>query len=306
LQLIKYITFLEEQPEGRNNIGRGISPVDNGMNKPFEFIKIYRIFIYSYIRLFFWPMANILTICNLKVPGKIILSIFFSTYCRVNWQSSKTKRPMKKTILFTILILINIIVHAQVSQRSNYLADNTDGQDAPIISPKIQMSDSITAPTVQPNTIVEQKTQFRRNAIYFEFGGQGILYSINYECRIRPHIILRAGFSSWSIKGDLFFIQIEKFEYTAFPLMVNYLTGVKQSSHLEVGVGMISAFTSGRGSFLYMNSNSASESLLIATASLGYRYQPKDGGFVFRAVIAPIINNNDAILTAGFSFGIGF
>ena len=213
---------------------------------------------------------------------------------------------MKKVILSTILVLLSMLLPAQVRQGYNYQADNLDGQGNPSINPVIQISDSITSPGAQPNTIKQQETQFRRNAIYFELGGQGILYSINYDCRITPHLSLRGGLSSWSFSGDFFLIQ-EKLRFTAFPLMVNYLTGPMKSSHLEIGIGLMPLFVSGSIGFLYTPSNdTGNRTFLVGTATFGYRYQPKDGGFVFRAGITPLIGGNGIAFTGGLSFGLGF
>jgi hypothetical protein len=214
---------------------------------------------------------------------------------------------MKKVLLSTIFSLLSMLLPAQITQVVDYMTDIIHCPVNPLNAPAIQIPDSIMVPGSEPFAEMQQENRFLRNAIYMEVGGPGLLYSINYEYRIKPHLSLRAGFTSWTLRTDLFLVQFERFKYTAFPLLVNYLTGNRQSSHLEIGIGLMPAFTSGRVGLLGMPSNDVgSRSLLLGTASLGYRYQAYDGGFVFRATLTPLVSKYGSSFFAGISFGIGF
>jgi hypothetical protein len=208
---------------------------------------------------------------------------------------------MKKVILSIIPVLISMLSPAQVLQDLNGLAYNLYGHNS-LITPEVQISNSIG--TAKPYEM-RQETQFRRNALYVELGGQGLLYSINYEHRIGQHLSLRAGFTSWSFHGGLLTILgIEKLSMTAFPVMVNYLTSPMKSSHLEIGAGVMPSFFSGKT--LFTGSEGAdNQSLLVGTASIGYRYQPPDGGFFFRVALTPLLGRNIGY-TGGLSFGLTF
>jgi hypothetical protein len=58
----------------------------------------------------------------------------------------------------------------------------------------------ITALLGAPRTLPAQLLRvdhFKPNAIYFELGGAGGTYSINYDYRPRERVVLRAGATSW-------------------------------------------------------------------------------------------------------------
>ena len=150
----------------------------------------------------------------------------------------------------------------------------------------------------------EHEERFCPSAIYLEGLGQGILYSINYDHRLTPHFGLRAGFTSWSI--PLVFFTVSELKFTGFPIMANYLTG-EGTSHLELGIGVVAARVSvqGQGTFLGAEFE-AGKSVVLGTATLGYRAQPKDGGFVFRIGLTPLFTFSGVQLFGGLSLGHAF
>jgi hypothetical protein len=81
----------------------------------------------------------------------------------------------------------------------------------------------------------EQPATLKRNTVYFELFGQGVLYSFNYEYRIIQQVSLRAGFTSWRIS-----LISTRFNFTGFPIMLNFLSG-KKNGHFEAGIGCIHA-----------------------------------------------------------------
>lgn len=154
----------------------------------------------------------------------------------------------------------------------------------------------------------EKETGFCRNAAYFEFAGQGLLYSINYEYRFNKHLSLRAGFTTWRINTlDILIIQIKNFRYTSLPVMLDYLIG-KRDNYFEIGMGvMLSYLAISDASIFYMgNTGYRKGTELFGTATLGYRYQRDDGGFIFRAGIMPIFINSGFVVNIGLSLGYGF
>ncbi len=132
----------------------------------------------------------------------------------------------------------------------------------------------------------EEKSYMDKNAMYFELFGQGILYSTNYERAVTADIRLRIGFSAWSWGSEF-----AKSELTAFPVILNYLPG-ESDSRLEVGLGLIPALGEGWGG-----------SNIVGTATIGYRYQPRDNEWLFRIGITPLFTFNRAIPWIGFSTG---
>jgi len=129
-------------------------------------------------------------------------------------------------------------------------------------------------------------------SVYFELGGPGIA-SFNYDTRFSGReggIGGRIGVGGYSIDGNgIVFV----------PVGINYLLGKDTRHYFEIGGGVTPVFGTddGEGPF----------SELFAHLIFGYRLQPLDGGFTFRAFICPIYGNGDFIpYYAGLSFGYKF
>ena len=157
-----------------------------------------------------------------------------------------------------------------------------------------------------PHTILAQNkiNNFGRNAIYVEVLGPGIAYSINYEYRIIKQIGLRAGFSSWSMSTNLFSSN-GKSKFTEFPLIVNYLVG-DNNDHLELGLGMVVGFISTKDKSFFGSDYSSKDHFSIGTATIGYRMEPNDGGFMFRIAFTPFFTFKNVWPFGGISFGYAF
>lgn len=113
------------------------------------------------------------------------------------------------------------------------------------------------------------KNNISSNSIYLELGGQGIGLSVNYDYRFHPNWTFRAGASFLAFGVGL-------------PFSINYLTGYKKSHHLEFGAGLtyakVSSFFGGE-----------SEKTIIPTFLIGYRFQPKSGGLIFKISLTPLL-----------------
>jgi hypothetical protein len=138
----------------------------------------------------------------------------------------------------------------------------------------------------------ENVTHVSQSAGYFEVLGQGILYSVNYDYRFRSHVSFRAGFTAWSVPSGSHF---DTRELIGFPLMLNYLSG-KGNSHFELGLGILPTIKRDLG---------PNNPAILFTATLGYRFQPIDGGLVFRVGVTPVFTFDDFILPwVGLSIGV--
>ncbi len=115
---------------------------------------------------------------------------------------------------------------------------------------------------------IKKGDEIKRNTLFLELFGQGIFLSLNADYRFRPNFTFRAGLSylifGWGI-----------------PLSLNYITGKNSSHHLELGLGI----TLGAGASIFGGSP---VSFYFLTANFGYRYQPKNGGLVFRISFTPL------------------
>ena len=150
------------------------------------------------------------------------------------------------------------------------------------------------------------------NAIFLELGGNGVLYTVNYDRLLAQDYGFRVGIgylgvSSGSNNGDgtsasaSLLIIPATFNY----FLASHTDGKVGSSKFELGAGIVlvdlSANVSGGGI-----GNAFSKSGLGGTATIGYRYQPSDGGVLFRVGFTPIFGSGGFLPWAGISVGFTF
>lgn len=142
-----------------------------------------------------------------------------------------------------------------------------------------------------------------RNSVYMELLGNGGMYSINVEREILPQLRLRIGVATWAFESDGFFFESTTTEsHTTFPLMLNYGVGSGTSS-LEVGGGLLLGWRKRTGP-----GENETSSIRSLTGTIGYRYQPRQGGFLFRAGFVPFYSLNseeDAYPDPGLFASVG-
>lgn len=110
-----------------------------------------------------------------------------------------------------------------------------------------------------------------KNALYLELFGNGFAYTVNYERRLGDDVWLRIGFErvTWN-EGGLF-TERKTRRMTAVPLMVSRLFG-SRGGRLELGLGVVPNTLTG----------------ISATGTAGFRFQPQDGGILFKVGFTPI------------------
>jgi hypothetical protein len=140
--------------------------------------------------------------------------------------------------------------------------------------------------------------QTHPNSIYLEFFGNGGLYSLNYDRLFSEDIGARIGFMYFETEQFLFLTDIELF---LIPITLNYLAG-SENHKFELGIGPVLVF----GSAGIFGLESDSGSGVGGTATIGYRYQPKDGGFLFRIGFTPYWGFDEFYPTGGLSLGYAF
>lgn len=137
-------------------------------------------------------------------------------------------------------------------------------------------------------------------SIFIEGLGNGLTYSVNYDTRFGP------GSAGLGGRGGVGFLPIQGVNITSFPFLVNYLWG-NNGHFLEVGAGATILAVAG-GSDTVISIEEFNRSTGIGpTFSLGYRYQPLNGGILFRAGIAPIIDTTGSLpywpqISLGYAF----
>jgi hypothetical protein len=138
--------------------------------------------------------------------------------------------------------------------------------------------------------------EYSHHAMYMEIGGQGVLYTLNYDYRFAKFFAARVGFTHYTIPNFFF----SDLTVTAFPIMGEFLVGGKEH-FFEIGLGIMP--TIGESSFHFFSS---SKSAVVGTANIGYRYQPSDEGLLFRASLPIFVTSTGVGAWGGVSFGYAF
>ena len=136
-------------------------------------------------------------------------------------------------------------------------------------------------------------------SVYFELGGPG-LASFNYDMRLMKKedgLGFRVGVGGFKLDGtsSLF-----------VPVGVNYLLGKDERNYFEIGTGITFVSVKDEYNDPYYDYDSEFEST-FGHLFFGYRLQPKNGGFLFRAGLNPVFGKGYFIpYYAGVSFGYKF
>ena len=157
----------------------------------------------------------------------------------------------------------------------------------------------ILASAPHPGAVAQQSSSYSQNAVYFEGLGQGLLYSVNFDHRFAENFAVRAGFSHFTI-GFISDVSI-----TTIPLMVEYLSG-SGNHHLEIGLGAVPVYGRISGDLFGSSEGTTGAWVIVATATVGYRYQPVGEGFLFRIGLTPFFMNAGAQIFGGASIGYAF
>lgn len=140
------------------------------------------------------------------------------------------------------------------------------------------------------------------NAFYVEAGGNGLLYSVNYDRLVLPNAGFRVGIGVLPFFPAMGFTD-DNVTLTAVPVLANVLFG-KGAGRLEVGAG--ATFTSASVEWSTFGEGEESASTIIPNGTIGYRYQRPEGGTVFRAGAIPLYIAEEWWLSVGVSFGRAF
>jgi hypothetical protein len=121
----------------------------------------------------------------------------------------------------------------------------------------------------------EKSASTRAQSVYGEIGGNGLVFSGNYDFRFsnsQKGLGMRLGIGFFGGSGG---------GLITVPVGLNYLSG-KAPNYFEVGLGFTYASFTDSEDFL-----EGSGTILVPSA--GYRYQPEHKGFTGRIFISPLI-----------------
>jgi len=134
----------------------------------------------------------------------------------------------------------------------------------------------------------------RGENIFAELWGPG-LFTFNYDTRFST----KEG--SWGGRIGIGYISIDEFSLFSIPVGINYLMG-KENKYFELGLN--GTFMSSGDNWLVDGSDN---STLVGSLVFGYRKQPIEGGFSFRAGISPYFSTDFFFpLVPYLSFGYAF
>lgn len=127
---------------------------------------------------------------------------------------------------------------------------------------------SISNPVIAQGDNSEAPPDFSRTSFFLEWRGNAYTSSLNIDHLINRQLSVRVGISS-----------IFSSSFIA-PIMFNYLAG--QDTHfLELGIGALVGRT-----YIFSETEGGG---FTPTMTIGYRRQPPNGGFLFRASFTPFI-----------------
>jgi hypothetical protein len=145
--------------------------------------------------------------------------------------------------------------------------------------------------------LTAQNNYTKKNNFYLEIGGNGGVFSVNYERETVKNLNVRIGFSEFPEGGSS--NSGSHMDYNPLVLlMVDYMFRFSnESSHcIEVGFGGVTnlgEFTASGG--------------IGPEVSVGYRYSPIDGGIMFQIAVTPFFSTNDGMFPwAGICIGYKF
>lgn len=132
-----------------------------------------------------------------------------------------------------------------------------------------------------------------RQSLFAEFGGQGSLFTLNYDTRLTNEV------DGIGMRVGACYMKTSKVNYLRLPIGVNYLIG-DNGKFMELGLGA----TFGNSNIL------DSESHTIGTLCFGYRVQPPEGGLCYRVALTPYftMGSNSLFIPyfGGISVGYAF
>ena len=139
-----------------------------------------------------------------------------------------------------------------------------------------------------------------RNILYLELAGAGGYGSVNYEVDLFLKKYFKVG-----LRGGISTCHLRDYTNTfnpdvIVPLSIVFLYG--NNHNLELGAGQT---ISSIPSFNQVDFYPKRKTNLSTTATVGYRYQKKNGGFMYRVSFTPILDNNK-ILRKWIGLSVGY
>ena len=139
----------------------------------------------------------------------------------------------------------------------------------------------------------------RAQTVFIELGAAGLFYSINYDTRFsqqRNGLGGRLGLGWWHALNTTF---------VTVPFQLNYLIGAR-SHFFEIGAGATYMYLGSPyfGNPLVGHNLKVVNSTFVTTTTIGYRYQPFNGGLNVQASFNPSLL--EGTFSPNFGLGLGY
>ena len=149
-----------------------------------------------------------------------------------------------------------------------------------------------------------------RDAVYFEIGGYGGFYSMNYDRKFSDHLTARVGASELAFTN----IDRERTHITTFPVGLGFLIDPENLAeglsawfggadrYVEIGPGLVI----GREGRAHESEPQDRSALVALTGTLGFRLQRREPGWILRMGVTPFLplSSPSRTMFSGFSAGI--
>lgn len=156
--------------------------------------------------------------------------------------------------------------------------ETTPAAAEPSAAPAADTSSPAPAPEVAVSAEADRES---KNSVYLEGLGPAMLWSINYDRLVIDELAVRVGFGYFSFSASAGDVDTSA-GFFYFPITASYV-GLYSGSHgLEVGGGATVMYATAAASGFGTSAESSGVAA-YGTAHVGYRLQPVDYGFQFRA-----------------------
>lgn len=152
----------------------------------------------------------------------------------------------------------------------------------------VLLSGNISAQDSSSRQLTTHEPGARAQSVYFELLGPGATYSFSYDTRFQNTLNGLGG------RAGVSYIAVDGNDVFSAPIMINYLLG-KEGKYFEMGLGATYINFSSKESASENEVLFIDDSTIFGTMVFGYRKQPVDGGFMFRAGISPFFGEGNFI-----------
>jgi hypothetical protein len=208
-----------------------------------------------------------------------------------------TCAPLVDALVVSLMVVIDDVEEADAAPPPPPEHPKTSGVMVP--PPPLKRENTYRRdPVVEGTEVVSARNA--SSSFFLELGGNGIFYTLNYEHIFGDsNISLRAGFGYIHLNGRLaghFFNE----EDISVPAIANYYLGGRDHK-LQLGAGATILYRQGD-----QGSNQGTNTALLGTLVIGYRYLPRDGGLDFGVAFTPCFGSGLGLPWGGVNFGVGF